>query len=170
MYKYNFSNQSGLKPMRFNSVNTTQLMAPNSIFKGGNNISKNRIIKTKNFKNVPTMDNGKAFPMKNVYPRKPNENRRVAGNSSEFIANLCRGKPTANGISRGNLIYPLCCGDCASTSQTTNYNLLGAFGSQAQNNPYISNDFCADYASNSGKPMLVPRFKKDGPQYSSCCC
>ena len=171
MYHYNFSNQSGMRPMRFNSVNTTQIMAPKSVFKGGSNVSKNRIIKTKNFTNSQTMDNGKAFPLKNVYPRKRNEKRRIAGSStSEFISNLCRGKPTSTGLRRGNNIISKCCGDCSSTTQTSNYNLLGAYGSQSQNNPYISNDFCADYASNNGKSVLYPKFKKDGPLYRDCCC
>ena len=171
MYQYNFSNTSGMKPMRFNSVNTTQIMAPNAIFKGGNNKSKHRIIKTKNFKNSQTMNNGKAFPLKNVYPRKRHEKRDIAGNSTaEFISNLCKGKPTANGVKGDNKIISKCCDGCSTTSQTINYNRLGDYGLQSQNNPYISNDFCADYASNNGKGLLIPKYKKNNAYISKCCC
>ncbi len=119
MYQYNFINRSGMNPMRFNSISTTQIMAPNAIFKGGNNDSKHRIIKTKNFTNAQTIDNGKAFPLKNIYPPQKDKKVYIEDNDTEiFIRNLCDGKPLGN--------------------------------------PYISNDFSADYVSNNGKNALIP--------------
>lgn len=97
MYHYNFSNQSGMKPIRFNSISTTQIMAPNAVFKGGNNKSKYRIIKTKHFINSQTMDNGKAFPLKNIYPPQKNKRVYIAGNSTKlFIRNIRKSKPYGN--------------------------------------------------------------------------